>query len=560
MLSVNKGKWWQQAVIYEIFPRSFKDSNHDGIGDIKGIISKLDYLKSLGVDAIWLCPIYPSPNIDGGYDVADYYNINSEIGIMNDMDELIEKAHIREIKVILDLVANHTSDRHYWFQEAKASKKSKFRDYYIWRQGKANGSEPNNWISSKTGTTVWSKTKETDEYYLHLYTENQPDLNWESKGVRNEIYNIMKYWFNKGIDGFRMDVINKIAKAPGLPDISQEESCYFYAEKYFENQPHIHQYLKEMHEEVLAKYSDKVAIGQTSGISPEQALLYTEISRQEINLFLQFEHVDCDRGLEGRKLIFDPYIFKQYIFKWQIALEGKLCNTIFFGSHDLPRMVSHYGNDKLYHKRSATMLATIQLLLKGTQIIYMGDEIGMTNVDYDNVHDYKDNRSISVYEKRVYEYKEDKESVISDIKALARDNARYPMQWDDTLYGGFSDIEPWMKVSANYKDINVRNQERDSNSILSYYKKLIALRKKESVIGIGRFEPIFEDDKHLFAYKRVDKDTVLTVIANISTNERYINVRELGNCILHNYDNVVNVLRPYEVKVYKKNIKKMGVV
>lgn len=554
MVGINKKKWWKQAIIYEIFPRSFKDSNNDGIGDLRGIISKLDYLKSLHIDAIWLCPIYPSPNIDGGYDVEDYYDINSEIGTMSDIEQLIEKAHLLEIKIILDLVANHTSDRHYWFQESKSSKDSKFRDYYIWRKGKSDASKPNNWISSKTGNSVWSQTEETDEYYLHLYTENQPDLNWENKNVRNEIYNIMKFWFDKGVDGFRMDVINKIAKAPGLPDIKREESKYFYAEKYFENQPHIHQYLKEMYDMVLAKYSDRVAIGQTSGISPEEALLYTDINGKELNLFLQFEHVDCDRGVEGRKLDFDSNVFKKSIYKWQTALEGKLWNTIFFGNHDLPRMVSHFGNDKLYRKESATMLATIQLLLKGTQIIYMGDEIGMTNANYDNIDDYTDNRSKAIYRKRVNENKENKERVFIDIKELARDNARYPMQWNGFINGGFSTKKPWIKVNKNHKYINVKNAEGDKNSILAYYKNLILFRKKEEVIAYGSFVPLFEKDNDIFAYKRVYEGTELTVIANMSSNEKYIDLSKFGKCILHNYPKIGRVFRPYEARVFKKNI------
>ena len=548
---MDKLKWWHNAVIYEIYPRSFKDSNGDGIGDLRGIISKLDYLKTLGINALWLCPVYTSPNIDGGYDVADYYNICDEIGFLEDMEELIEEAHKRQIRIIMELVANHTSDQHYWFRDAIKSKDSKYRDFYIWRKGKKDGGLPNNWMSSKTGKSVWSNKGNTDEYYLHLYTEKQPDLNWENKEVRYEIYNIMKYWFDKGVDGFRMDVINKIAKASGLPDVP-DEVPYHYGEMYFENYPHVHKYLNEMYYEVLIKYPDKVAMGQTSGVSPEQALSYTDESRNELNLFLQFEHMNIDCGDEGRKLEFNPNEFKNSIIKWQTALDSRLWNTIFFGSHDSPRMVSHYGNDKEYHEKSAKMLATIQLLLRGTQIIYMGDELGMTNVNYSNIDDYVDNRSISTYENRVNKQHEDEKTVFEDIRALARDNARYPMQWNDNKFAGFSSVNPWMKVSDNYNIINVSKQETDKDSILSYYKELIRIRNSELTIGIGIFEEIFEEDKDLFAYKRVHKNIEITVVANMSIDEKEVNTKNFGKCIISNYDDECGKLRSYQVNVYKK--------
>lgn len=548
---MDKRKWWHHAVIYEIYPRSFKDSNGDGIGDIRGIIDKLDYLKSLGVNAIWLCPVYTSPNIDGGYDVADYYNICNELGTLEDMEDLIEEAHKHEIKIIMELVANHTSDQHYWFRDAIKSKNSKYRDYYIWKKEKEDGSLPNNWMSSKTGKSVWTKIGDIEEYYLHLYTEKQPDLNWENKEVRFEIYNIMKYWFDKGVDGFRMDVINKIAKASGLPDVP-DEVPYHYGEMYFENYPHVHNYLNEMYQEVLINYPNNVAIGQTSGVSPEEALLYTDANRNELNLFLQFEHVNIDCGDEGRKLEFSPYEFKKSIFKWQKAMDGRLWNTIFFGSHDLPRMVSHYGNDQEYHEKSAKMLATIQLLLRGTQIIYMGDEIGMTNVNYSNIDDYIDNRSKSIYENRVICRHEDEETVSRDIRALARDNARYPMQWNDKIYAGFSSVNPWMKVNDNYTMINVSHQEAERESILSYYKELIRFRNSELAIAIGTFGTILEEDKDLFAYKRVHENVEITVIANMSINEKKVSTKNFGECVISNYDDGNEKLRSYEVNVYKK--------
>ncbi|WP_304438587.1 alpha-glucosidase [Caloranaerobacter sp. TR13] len=556
--------WWKNSIIYEIFPRSFKDSNGDGIGDIQGIISKLDYLKDLGVDAIWLCPVYPSPNNDSGYDVSDYYDIWDELGTMEDIEKLIVEMHKRDMKLIMELVANHTSDEHEWFIESRKSKDNPYRDYYIWRPGK-DGKEPNNWLSAKLGGSVWTYDDNTDEYYLHLYSSKQPDLNWENLKVRQEVYNIMRFWFDKGVDGFRMDVINKIAKAPGLPDVERKEGDkrkYLPCEEYYENYPKVHDYLKEMNREVLSKYENKLAMGQTSGVTPEQAYLYTGEDRGELNLFLQFEHIDIDRGSNNKKLPFNALEFKKSLAKWQTAMDGKLWNTLFFGSHDTSRPVSHYGNDKKYRVESAKMLATILFTLKGTPIIYQGEEIGMTNVRFESIEDYRDIRTHNVYRERYLEGGEKLEDVMQDIWELSRDNARTPMQWDDSENAGFTKGKPWIKPNPNYKEINVQKSLDDSNSILHYYKEIIKLRKSNEVLLYGDFRLIFEDDPNIFAYFRELNKKKVLVITNFSDKDIEINlsreIRKIDNfkLLISNYEvNEANIesikLKPFEARVYE---------
>lgn len=556
-------KWWENSVIYEIFPRSFKDSNGDGIGDIQGIISKLDYLKDLGIDAIWLCPIYESPNNDSGYDISDYNNIWNELGTMEDFDELVQQLKKRDIKLIMDLAVNHSSHEHKWFIESRKSKDNEYRDYYIWKKGN-NGKEPNNWLATKVGGSAWEYDEGTDEYYLHIYSKQQPDLNWENPKVRRSIYDIMKFWIDKGVDGFRMDVINKIAKEEGLPDVKREEGDYrkyLPAEKYFQNHPRVHDYLREMNDEVLSKYNSIMAMGQTQGVSPQQAYLYTGEDRNELNMFIQFEHVDLDRS-GSRKLDFDLIEFKRIINKWQTTLESKLWNTLFFGSHDLPRSVSHFGNDKEYRVESAKMLATILLTLRGTPVIYFGDEIGMTNVRFSDIKDYRDIRTQNAYRERFIEGNESFESVMRDIWETSRDNARTPMQWDSSENAGFSDNKPWIKVNPNYEEINAYKNLIDEDSIYNYYKKMINLRKNNQVLLRGKFKLLLEKAPNIFAYYReLNTDKVL-IVSNFSDKE--INVKlyskMLDNIstyelVICNYKNISEdiyniTLKPYEARVY----------
>lgn len=539
-------KWYKDAVIYEIFVRSFFDSDNDSIGDIQGIISKIDYLDNLGIDAIWVSPINSSPNKDNGYDVSDYYSINSDYGDFEDFDLLIKTCHDKNIKVLLDIVPNHTSDEHYWFKKAKKSEESEFRDYYIWRKGN-NGDFPNNWMSSRTGKSVWTYTKETDSYYLHLYTKHQPDLNWENKKLRNEMYKMMKFWLDKGVDGFRLDVINKIGKEKNLPDVP-DGTPYNYAEMYFENLSKTYDYIHEMKSEIKKEYPECVFIGQTSGVNIEQARKYTLDGM--LDLFLQFEHTDLDKGPEGTFLDFNIKAFEKAVIKWQKAFDGDIWNTVFFGSHDLPRMVSHYGDEVLYWSKSAKMLATIQLFLRGTQVIYMGDEIGMTNVNFEHIKKYQDNRSINFYNKRINDG-EDSKNVFSDIQDISRDNARYPFQWNDSEFAGFSKVEPWLKNNDNYELINVKNQVKDKESILNYYIKLIEIRKNENTLLNGKTE-YYNINKNIFSYKRILNNEIIYVFGNMTEKVIDYNPKNLGKKIIGNYSDESINIRPYETSVYKK--------
>ena len=553
-------KWWHEAVIYEIYPRSYRDSNGDGIGDIPGIIEKLDYLENLGVDALWICPVYETPNVDSGYDVSDYYAIANDLGTMEDMEALIEGCHLRGMKVLFELVANHTSDRHKWFQSALNDRKSPYRDYYIWREGKEDGRCPNNWMSSKTGDSVWTKAGDGEAYYMHLYTEGQPDLNWSNPKVREEIYAIMRFWFDKGVDGFRMDVINKIAKAEGLPDVPLDTPS-LYGEMYFENYPTVHKYLKEMHQKVLVHYPECVAMGQTSGVSPEQALEYTSQANGELHLFLQFEHVNIDFGVYGSKLPFSSEAFYKSIMKWQTWGQGALWNTVFFGSHDLPRSVSHYGFPNELREESATMLALFQLFLKGTQVVYFGEELGMTNADYEDIEDYVDTRSRSTFYHRTVTRKESLALVERELRALARDNARYPMQWKGERYAGFSDTRPWMKNCDNYREINVdkqMNTGHEQASVLDFYKEIIAMRKNSEVLLWGDLMPVaFEDmeEHEVYAYMRYNGEEAYLIVFGFNRAPIEFKDGRLTEMVLSNYDYLgidkkKGHMMPCEARVY----------
>lgn len=547
-------KWWKEGVVYQIYPRSFYDSNGDGIGDLKGIIEKLDYLKELGVDIIWLNPIYKSPNADNGYDISDYYDIMDEFGTMEDFDRLLDEAHKRGIKIIMDLVVNHTSDEHIWFIESRKSKDNPYRDFYIWRKGK-DDNPPNNWTSFFSGS-AWQYDETTDEYYLHLFAVKQPDLNWDNENVRKEVFKMMKWWLDKGIDGFRMDVINCISKVEGLPDDENEEGLIGF--KYYANGPKVHEYLQEMNREVLSKY-DIMTVGETPGVTPEDGRLYVDYDRNELNMIFQFELMDIDSG--KNKWDVKPWKltdFKRIMLKWYEGLKEKGWNSVYLNNHDQPRMVSRYGDDKEYRIESAKLLATFVHTWQGTPYIYQGEEIGMTNVRFPSIEDYRDIETLNWYNEMIQKGHDPKE-LLEAIYKKGRDNARTPMQWDDSENAGFTTGKPWIKVNPNYKEINVKKALEDKNSVFYYYKKLIELRRQYPVIVYGDINLLFEDDERIFAYTRHFEGQSLLVLMNFSKDEVEINLpKELlekdMKLLISNYSEEElkrNMLfKPYEARVY----------
>lgn len=558
--SIMGKQWWKESVVYQIYPRSFMDSNGDGIGDLRGILAKLDYLKELGIDVIWLSPVYESPNDDNGYDISDYCKIMNEFGTMEDWDELLLEMHKRNMKLMMDLVVNHTSDEHNWFIESCKSKDNKYRDYYIWRPGK-EGKEPNNWGAAFSGS-AWQYDEMTDEYYLHLFSKKQPDLNWDNEKVRQDVYDMMKFWLEKGIDGFRMDVINFISKEDGLPSVETDEEGYVSGHKHFMNGPNIHKYLHEMNEDVLSQY-DIMTVGEMPGVTTEEAKLYTGEARKELQMVFQFEHMDLDSG-EGGKWDVKPcslLTLKQNLTKWQKALEQTGWNSLYWNNHDQPRVVSRFGNDGAYHTESAKMLATVLHMMKGTPYIYQGEEIGMTNVRFESIDEYRDIETLNMYKEKVIERGEDIDKVMQSIYIKGRDNARTPMQWDDREHAGFTTGEPWIAVNPNYKEINVKQAIQDEESIFYYYKKLIELRKNNEIVVYGTYDLILENNPSIFAYVRTYGEEKLLVIANFTADECVFELPEdiiysEAELLIHNYD-VENVLienitlRPYEAMVFK---------
>lgn len=513
--------WWKEAIVYQIYPRSFKDSNGDGIGDLRGIIEKVDYIKKLGVDVVWLNPVYCSPNDDNGYDISDYQNIMPEFGTMGDWEELLEKLHTRNIKLIMDLVVNHTSDEHIWFMESRKDRESKFRDYYIWRPA-SKGNQPNNWKSVFSGS-AWELDKKTGEYYMHIFSKKQPDLNWECEDVRLKVYEMMKWWLNKGIDGFRMDVINMLSKpesfenAPNKYMGEQLKDISFYT-----NGPKIHNYLKEMNQKVLSNY-DIMTVGECPGTTIKQGLEYVNEVNKELNMIFHFEHVDIDYGPGGErwaKSRLDLVKFKNIFLNWENVLYGKGWNSIYLMNHDQPRAISRYGNDTPeYRVTSAKMLASFQLTMPGTPYIYMGEEIGMTNVAYKDIKDYKDLETINYYNYAIKTGKKS-EDLMNAIHFRSRDNSRTPIQWDNSDNAGFTSSTPWIKVNSNYKEINIHNALNDPDSIFYYYQKLIKLRKEHLLFVYGTFELIMPDDTHIFAFKRTFEGQSAIVILNFSENKQ----------------------------------------
>lgn len=552
-------KWWKEGVVYQIYPRSFKDSNGDGIGDLPGIIEKLDYLKKLGINIVWLCPIYQSPNDDNGYDISDYKKIMKDFGTEENFDKLLKEMHKRNIKLIMDLVVNHTSDEHAWFAESRKSKDNPYRDYYIWRDGK-NGNPPNNWGSFFSGST-WKYDETTCQYYLHLFSEKQPDLNWENDKVRNEVYDIMKFWLDKGIDGYRMDVINLISKVPELPDGKKgENDLYGNGFPFTANGPRVHEYLQEMNRKILSRY-DIMTVGETPGITPDAAELYVNNNRNELNMVFQFELMDIDSGAGGKWDIVPWKLttFKKIMLKWYEGLKENGWNSLFLNNHDQPRLVSRFGNDKEYRVQSAKMLATFLHTWQGTPYIYQGEEIGMTNVKFEDIDDYKDIEIKNMFKEKISQGIP-KNVLMNSIYAKGRDNARTPIQWDASPNAGFTKGTPWIKVNPNYSEINVENALKDKNSIFYYYQKLIKLRKEHEIIVYGDLNILLLEHESIFAYTRSYKNEKLLVILNFYADEvefkldKALEYKE-AQLLISNYN--VNdsqfddiILRPYESRVY----------
>lgn len=552
--------WWKNSVVYQIYPRSFKDSNGDGFGDLQGIIEKLDYLKELGIDVIWLSPVFDSPQDDNGYDIRDYRRIYEKFGTNEDLEELIEKAHGKGIKIVLDLVANHTSDEHRWFVESRKSKDNPYSDYYIWKDPKPDGSEPNNWGSSFCGS-AWEYCKERNQYFLHFYSKRQPDLNWENPGVRKEIYDLMKFWMDKGADGWRMDVIASISKDQTFPNYPEEEGRKYYTGKYHSNGPRLHEFLQEMNKEVLSQY-DCMTVGEAPGATSEIARLFSDPKRKELNMIFTFEHMNIDRVADSvnRKWALKPFDLrklKKIMSKWQEVLEGHGWNALYFENHDQPRVISRWGNDTLYREVCAKAFATILHGMKGTPYIYQGEEIGMTNGAFE-ISEYEDIEVRNAYEQLVV-----KDQSISERDFLqavwnkSRDNARTPMQWDDTEHAGFTSGTPWFQVNRRYKEINVKQALEDSNSVFYYYKKLIKLRHEEPLLTEGTYQLILAEDPDIFAYLRTTPKETWLVAANMSEQPRSAEVLAdtfakhrgtMEKVKISNYkrNSISEELRPYE--------------
>ena len=560
-----KKTWWKESVVYQIYPRSFFDSNGDGIGDLRGIIQKLDYLKELGVNVVWLSPVYKSPNDDNGYDISDYRDIMDEFGSLSDWEEMLAEMHRRGIKLVMDLVVNHTSDEHPWFIEARKSKDNPYRDYYIWRPFK-HGREPNNWKSFFSGS-AWQYDEATGEYYLHLFSRKQPDLNWENPQVRADVYDMMDWWLKKGIDGFRMDVINMISKAAGLPDAPVlNNDRYQFGGQYFINGPRLLEFLREMKQIVLSKY-DILTVGETPSVTTQNAIELTNQETGVLKMVFQFEHMDldADRGEESSRQSVKPWSLsdlKRVMTRWQKDLENRGWNSIYLTNHDQPRAVSRFGDDGQFRVEAAKLLATFTHMLQGTPYVYQGEEIGMTNVMFESIEDYRDIETRNLYREFVEEKGVDPQAVMAILHAKSRDNARTPIQWDDGKHAGFTTGTPWMKVNPNYKAINVNHDLTSPNSIYYYYQKLIRLRKKNPIIVYGTYDLILETHEDIYAFTRTLQDERLLVMLNFTRNMPLFTIpthlafseKEL---LISNYqvDPAEDIhqltLQPYEGRVYR---------
>lgn len=553
-------RWWKESVVYQIYPRSFCDSNGDGIGDLNGITGKLDYLKELGIDVIWLSPVYKSPNDDNGYDISDYQAIMDEFGTMEDFDRMLATAHEKGIKIMMDLVVNHTSDEHKWFIESRKSTDNPYRDYYIWRPAKEDGSLPNNWGSCFSGP-AWEYDKTTDMYFLHLFSKKQPDLNWDNPAVRQDVFDMMNWWLKKGVDGFRMDVISLISKEPGLPD--KEPGINGYATfNVSANGPHVHEYLQEMRQKALNN-ADTITVGECSGVTLEEAKKYARSDEKELNMVFQFEHMDVDSDEKAGKWTtrkMDLRDLKKILTRWQKGLQDIAWNSLYWENHDQPRSVSRFGNDSdEYREISAKMLATCIHMMQGTPYVYQGEELGMTNCPFNTLDNFRDLESINAFHELTEQGKMTEEDMMAAISYKGRDNARTPMQWDDSAYAGFSTANPWIMVNPNYTKINAKDQVNREDSVFKYYQKLIKLRHESELIVYGTYDLILDDDKDIYAYIRTLGDEKLIVYCNFSENTHEVEIPEEfvnGKVLISNYsDAKVNhkiTLRPYEAIVIHK--------
>ncbi|KRM89603.1 glycoside hydrolase family 13 protein [Liquorilactobacillus vini] len=553
-------KWWQKAVVYQVYPRSFQDSNGDGIGDLPGIIQRLPYIKKLGVDVIWLNPIYKTSNVDGGYDISDYQAINPDFGTMTDFKKLLAQAHQMGLKIMLDLVVNHSSSEHPWFIESRQSKDNPHRDFYIWRDP-VNGHEPNNWGSFFSGP-AWTYDTKTQQYYLHLFAKEQPDLNWANPQVRQAVFKMMNWWAKQGIDGFRMDVISLLSKPDGLPDGPQAPNApYGDGGSLVANGKHEHEYLREMNQQVLSKY-DWITVGETAGVTIDQAAKYANLDGNELNMVFQFEHMGLDNNRDPRLGKWSDQkatltALRANLTKWQQKLANRAWNSLYWNNHDQPRVVSRFGNDSpQYRVLSAKMLATMLHCMQGTPYIYQGEELGMTNTHFATLDDVVDVEARNAYHELV-----DQEKIISGQKLLryfdakSRDNARTPMQWNDQKNAGFSSGKPWLQLNANYQQINAAAALADPNSIFYFYQQLIKLRHNLAVITDGDFQLVKDNDQDpaVFAYTRRNSDQQLLVICNFTdqTLERDYSLVPEAKLILQNYQGKMTTsLRPYEARVY----------
>ncbi|CAN7195630.1 alpha,alpha-phosphotrehalase [Rossellomorea sp. LjRoot5] len=537
--------WWHKSTIYQIYPRSFNDTNRDGIGDIPGIIEKLDYLNLLGIDIIWLSPVYQSPNDDNGYDISNYYEIMPDFGTMEDMETLIEEAKKRDIHIMMDLVINHTSDEHPWFKESRKSKDNPYRDYYIWRE---SGDGPPSDIQSVFSGSAWEWDEQTGEYYFHLFSKKQPDLNLHNPDVREHLYKMMNFWLAKGVSGFRMDVIDLIGK-----EID---------EKVLTDGPNLHHYLREMNEKVLSQYST-VTVGETPSATPETAQLYTGKGRNELDMVFTFQHMSLDEQAGEGKWALKELNFvelKKVLSEWQTSLFQKGWNSLYWNNHDQPRIVSRWGNDQEYRKESAKMLATVLHMMQGTPFVYQGEEIGMTNSNWDDITQYRDIETINYFHEKKAEGVPESE-IMKSIRTKGRDNARTPFQWNDETHGGFTEGNPWIEVNSNFSEINAEQALKDQDSIFYHYQKLIVLRKQLDLLVYGEYELLLEDHPEIMAYTRKWDDQTLLVVANFYGNHPDfhlpVNVDDSNaEVIISNYSDTserpsdINTLRPYEAIVY----------
>ncbi len=553
-------QWWKEAVVYQIYPRSFQDSNGDGVGDLQGIIQRLDYIKSLGVDVIWLNPVYKSPNEDGGYDVSDYYEIMNEFGSMGYFDELLKGIHQRGMRLIMDVVLNHTSAEHPWFVASRKSKDNEYRDFYFWKSGE-NGKEPNNWMSY-FGGSAWEYDEISQEYYLHIYARKQPDVNWDNPKLRQNFYRMMRWWLDKGVDGFRVDAINSISKKPGLPSVTEEDK--YNLDTIYSDGPNLHTYLKEMRSETFGKHK-AMSVGETPGATPEEALKYAAPESNEFDMIFYFDLLKIDFGPKGR---FDPKTwtvrgFKHILGLWQKALYGKAWHATAFGNHDFARMVSRFGNDTKYRRESAKMLATMLLTHYGTPYIFQGDEIGMTNVNLTSMDQVQDIDSVNNW--NILREQGVKEAdFLQLVNKQGRDHARTPMQWSAQKNAGFTTGSPWMIVNSNYSTINVDREEKELNSVLHFYRMLIKLRKENPVLIYGDYSQLGETHETLYIYKRSYKHTEALVILNWSSSNSTLPVLPDVNAkdysvLMDSYNKGTQsftnqALKPYQALVLTKSV------